>query len=291
VWAAGEWNWKAGKWEWEAGHWEREQAGKQWRPGRWEQRDGSWVRTAGAWGDAAPPPARPQHQAPPPKKDWKIERPVVSNYWPSKGKPGAKIVIRGRNFPSDAVVVWGGTPIRGVKATDTTLTFVVPANATSGELAVRAGRGRDLAVGTFEVAASYDAEAERKREEAEARKKAEAAWSARQAQLAKDKASRQAAVEKRREERIASRDQRRAERLDDLRARYARAFLTDEATQSELELHAQRVAELVRMSDVAEIKADKNLSVRIDVLIDREDDRHEQRMAALEAAFKAGGAR
>ncbi|MGE0397335.1 MAG: IPT/TIG domain-containing protein [Kofleriaceae bacterium] len=283
VWVAGEWDWKNGKYEWIAGHWERERANKEWRPGRWEQRDGRWVRTPGDWFDRGAIDHR--------RRSWKFERPVVSNYWPAKGKPGARVVIRGKNFPKDAVVVWGGKEIRGVKVEDDQLRFVVPNDATSGLISVRVGRGRDLAVGTFEVAASFDAEAERRRMEEEARKKAEAEWAERRKQLAKDRAAREAAVRQRWEERAANRQQRRAERLAQIRARYAAAFLADEETQAEMNLHAQRIAELERMADVAEIKADTKLGVRIDVLRQREDQRHEDRMAALDAAFRAGGAR
>jgi hypothetical protein len=302
VFVAGEWEWKNGKYEWVAGHWERERPGKQWRPSRWDQRDGEWIRTPGDWADqGAPPPPPPVANTPPgrrpdptpraPRKDWKIERPVVSSYWPVKGDAGAKVVIRGRNFPKDAEVLWAGSPIRGVKVTETELRFIVPTGATTGQLAVRAGRGRDLAVGAFEVAAAFDAEAERKKAEEEARKKAEAAWAARQKELAKDKAAREAAIAKRWEEQVASREQRRTSRLEEIRARYQRAFLADPEVQDELDLHAQRVAELVRMGSVAEIKADQKLAVRIEIALTRENERHDQRMAALEAAFKAGGAK
>jgi hypothetical protein len=288
VWIAGEWDWRGDKYEWVAGHWERERAGKRWRTSRWEQRDGRWTRTPGDWEDGVGGP-RPTTGPRPPRRDWKIERPVVSSYWPAKGKPGARIVIRGRNFPNDANVLWGGKQIRGVKVTADSLIFAAPADATSGLLAVNVGRGRPLAVGNFEVAASFDAEAERKRLEDEARRRAEAQWADRQRQLAKDKAAREAAVRERWEDRQAKREQRRAERLAEIQGRYARAFLADAETQGELNLHAQRVAELERMTDIAEIRNDAKLAVRIEVLRARETERHDQRMVALDAAFRAGG--
>jgi hypothetical protein len=296
VWIAGEWDWRGGKYEWIPGHWERERAGKRWRPSRWEQRDGVYTRTPGDWedGGAAPPPPVANDDRPrprPPRRDWKIERPVVSSYWPAKGKPGARIVIRGRNFPSNANVLWGGKEIRGVKVTADEVRFVVPPDATTGLIAINIGRGRPLAVGNFEVAAAYDAEAERKRLEDEARKKAEAEWAERQRQLAKDRAAREAAVRQRHEQRVAQREQRRADRLAAIQARFARDFLADTETQDELNLHAQRIAELERMTDIAEVRNDAKLAVRIEVLRVREDERHDQRMAALEAAFRAGGAR
>ena len=290
VWIEGEWDWRGGKYEWVAGHWERERAGKRWRQSRWELRDGVYTRTAGDWMDqSTPDPVRPRPRGP--RRDWKIERPMVSNYWPTKGKPGTKLVIRGRNFPKDATVIWGGKQLRGVKVTDTELRVIVPADATTGLLAIQAGRGRPLAVGTFEVAAAFDAEAERRRVEDEARKRAEAQWADRQRQLAKDRAAREAAVRQRLEERANNREQRREERRETIRKRFAAAFLADEETQNELDLHAQRIAELERMTDIAEIKNDSKLAVRVSVLRTREDQRHEDRMAALDATFRAGGAR
>jgi hypothetical protein len=293
VWVAGEWDWKNGAYEWVPGHWERERANKEWRPSRWEQREGRWLRTPGDWidrGNTPPPIANPSERPRPPRRDWKFERPVVSNFWPTKGKVGSKIVIRGKNFPKDAIVMWAGKEIRGVKVTDGEVRFIVPNDATSGVIAVRAGR-QDLLVGNFEVAANFDAEAERKRLEDEARKRAETEWAARQKQLAKDRAAREDAVRKRWQERMENREQRRAERLAQIRARYAAAFLANAETQDEMNLHAQRIAELERMADVAEIKADTKLAIRVDMLRQREDRRHEERMTALDAAFRAGGAR
>ncbi len=290
VWVDGEWDWKNGKYEWVPGHWERERANKEWRPARWEQRDGRWQRTPGDWIDRNTKPPVVTPSKPAPRRDWKFERPVVSNYWPNKGKVGAKVVIRGKNFPKNASVLWAGKEIRGVKVTDEEMRFVVPNDATSGLIAVRAG-GQTLLVGNFEVAPDYDAEAERKRLEEEARKKAEAEWAARQKQLAKDRAAREKAVLDRWNERVSTREQRRAETLAQIRARYAAAFLASPETQDEMNLHAQRIAELVRMADVAEIKADTKLGVRVDMLREREEQRHEERMAALDAAFRAGGAR
>jgi hypothetical protein len=289
VWVAGEWDWRGGKYEWVAGHWERERAGQQWRPGRWEQRDGAYVKTSGDWEPAGTqrPPQRPGPR--PPRRDWKIEQPVVSSYWPVKGKPGTKLRIRGKNFPTTASVLWDGNALRGVKITADEIVFVVPADAKTGQVAIRTNARRPLAVGPFEVVAGFDAEAERKRLEDEAKKRAQAEWAERQKQLAKDRAAREAAVKQRMEQRSSTREQRRQEWLSAVRAKYARAFLGDEETQAELNLHAQRVAELERMEDIAEIRNDAKLAVRISVLQTQEDQRHEQRMAALDAAFRAGG--
>jgi len=297
VWVRGQWDWKAGKWEWVAGHWERERAGKKWRETRWEQRDGAYARIEGEWVEASaaePPPGPPPGGSPPfvpdrPRREWRLERPVVSSYWPARGKEGARIVIRGRNFPKDATVVWAGAPVKAARVTEDQIMFQVPPGAASGLIAIRTGRGRDLAVGTFEVAASYDAEAEARKLEEERRHKAEAEWLERQKQLAKDRAAREAAWKQREEERERSREQRRAERAAALRAKWDRAFLADPETQDELTLHAQRIAELTRMREVAELGSNGKLVVRIGVAQGREDDRHEQRMAALKASFSTKG--
>jgi hypothetical protein len=299
VWVPGHWDWKAGKWDWVAGHWERERAGKKWRGVRWELRDGYYTRIDGDWVDASEPPPGPPPDGPPPfvppdrrpPRAWKLERPVVSSYWPARGKEGTRILIRGKNLPKDAMVLFAGEPVRAARVTEDQITFRVPAGATSGLISVKAGRRRDLAVGMFEVVAAFDPEAEARKLEEERRRKAEAAWLARQKELAKDRAAREAAWRQRQEERAANRESRRAERAAKLRARWDRAFLADPETQDELTLHAQRVAELVRMREVAELSNNGKLVVRIEIAQAREDERHEQRMAALKASFgTAGGA-
>jgi hypothetical protein len=185
--------------------------------------------------------------------------------------------------------VYAGKAVKGAKVTATQIKFQVPKDATTGLIALRAGKARDLSVGTFEVVPKYDPEAERKKAEEEARKKAEAAVAARQKQLAKERAEREAALQKRYEELSATREQRRAARAAEIRARWALAFLADPDTQDELALHAQRIAELERMRDLAELTADSKLALRVEMLRTREDERHQQRMTALEAAFRAGG--
>jgi len=300
VWIAGQWDWRNNKWEWVAGHWERERAGKRWRASRWEQRDGRWARVEGVWEDEGattppspePPPVGTNPPGPPPMgrphHEWRLDRPVVSSYWPSKGKIGTRIVIRGRNFPADTQVLFGGQPIMAAKIKPDTIMFQVPTGVASGAIELKAGRGRPLAVGAFEIAAAFDPVAEQKRLEEERRKAAEAAWAARQRELAKDRAAREAEWQRRRAEREANREQRRAERIAQLQAKWERAFLADQDTQDELTLHAQRVAELERMAEIAELSSNGKLAVRVGVARTREDDRHEQRMVALKASFKGG---
>jgi zona occludens toxin (predicted ATPase) len=166
----------------------------------------------------------------------------------------------------------------------------VPANATTGEIRLHAGHGHGVAVGQFEVA-NFDAAAEQKRLDDERRKAAEAAWAQQQAKLAKDEAGRRATVDAREKEWDSTRETRHQQRLAELRAKWDAAFLADADTQAELTLHGQREAEITRMRDVAEIKNDKNLGVRIDVVEQHENQRHDARMAALHDAFGKGGAK
>jgi hypothetical protein len=297
VWVTGRWDWKDDKWAWIDGHYERQRAHKRWREARWEAKDGAYALVDGDWIDenappqVAPPVPPPDSMQPPVRdhREWRLDRPTVSNYWPSKGKVGSRVRIHGKNFPADAAIVWGADVIKGAKVTPDEITFDVPPTAASGTIAIRRDHGRDLVVGPFEVAASYDAAAEEKRLDDERRKAAEAEWAAREKTLAKDRAARQAAWEQHERDREANREQRRAERVAAIRAKWQAAFLADADTQGELTLHGQRVAELARMKDVAEINGNAKLSVRVGVLTTRENDRHDQRMQALQTSFGAKG--
>ncbi len=289
VFLPGRWDWKAGKWEWMPGRFEKEHPGKQWRAAHWEQRDGAYALVEGDWvdaGAAVPPPPPPPQDMPPPHK-WHLDRPTVSSYWPQKGKAGQRVVIHGRNFPADAIVMWGPDQISAAKVRDDEIVFDVPAGARSATILIKRG-GRDLIVGNFEVA-NYDADAEAKRIEAERIAAAQASWNASQARFAKDQAARQAALDTEIAQREANREQRRAARAAEIRAKWQAAFLADADTQSELTLHAERVAELTRAKDVAGVTANAKLGVRIDVATARENDRHDQRMTALQTAFAARG--
>ena len=300
VWVSGNWEWKNGKYDWSPGHWERERAGKHWRDAHWDQRDGRWVRTEGAWEEGAgapipPPPPNGNTGIVPPnirdhRTDWKLDRPTVSSYWPAKGKAGTKVVIHGVNFPAGGTVMFSGKKVVAALVTPTTIEFMVPGDFTgTGDISIDRGHGRPLEVGSFEVVAGYDPVAEQKRLDDERHKRAEAEWAEQQKTWAKDRAARQAAYEKRWQEMEQSRDERRAKRMEEIRAKWNAAFLADADTQDELTLHAQRVAELQRMKDVASVNGDAKLGVRIDVATQKETDRHDQRMQALEAAFKTKG--
>lgn len=300
VWVSGNWEWSNGKYNWAPGHWEREQAGKHWRDAHWDQRDGKWVRTEGTWEDGAgatipPPPPNGNTGVVPPnirdhRTDWKLDRPTVSSYWPAKGKAGTKVVIHGVNFPAGGTVMFSGKKVVAALVTPTTIEFMVPGDYTgTGDISIDRGHGRPLEVGSFEVVAGFDPVAEQKRLDDERRKRAEAEWAEQQKSWAKDRAARQAAYEKRQQDMEQSRDERRAKRMEEIRAKWNAAFLSDADTQDELTLHAQRVADLQRMKDVASVNGDAKLGVRIDVATQKENDRHDQRMQALEAAFKTKG--
>jgi hypothetical protein len=298
VWVPGQWDWKAGKYDWTPGHWEREQAGKHWRPARWEQHGALWTQVAGGWeaegamaaGVTPPPGTVPEIRDH--RHDWKLERPTVSSYWPPKGKAGTRIVIHGVNFPPDAKVMFGGKAVLAAKVKPDMIEFQVPADATaSGDIELDRGHGHPVAVGSFEVAAGFDAAAEAKKLDDERRKRAEAEWAEEQKRFAKDKAAREAEWQKREQEMEATREQRREQRAAEIRAKWDAAFLADADTQDELTLHAQRLAELARMKDIAEVKADAKLGVRIDLATQKETDRHDQRMKALHDSFKPGGAK
>lgn len=313
VWVAGSWEWKAGKYSWVPGHWERERAGKKWREAHWDQHDGRWVRTEGDWVDAdgdehhgdehrggdhdaddhpLPPNGNPGI-VPPMVRDhrqWKLDRPTVSSYWPAKGKAGTKVTVQGVNFPIGGTVLFGGKKVPTALVTPTTIEFLVPGDYTgTGEIELDRDHGRPLHVGTFEVVAGYDWAAEQKRVDDERRKRAEADWAEQQKQWAKDRAAREAAFHQHEQELEQTRDHRREQRLQEIRAKWNAAFLADADTQDELTLHAQRLAELQRMKEIASISADAKLGVRIDVALQKENDRHDERMHALETSFKTKG--
>jgi hypothetical protein len=295
VWIPGQWDWKAGKYNWVPGHWERERAGKRWRESKWEQQNGKYVRTEGDWVDVAvgeapvPPPAPAGGEVRDHRHEWKVERPTVSSYWPAKGKAGTKVTIRGVYFPADTTVFFAGKPVMAASVSPVRIVFQIPNDATAGgAITLHRQHGRDLMVGSFDVAAGFDAAAEQKRLDDERRKAAEAAWAAHQKELAADRAARAAAIEARERELAASREQRREQRAAEIRAKWDAAFLADPDTQDELTLHAQRVAELVRMKEMAELSADAKLGVRIDLATQREQERHDQRMQALHTGFTGG---
>lgn len=304
VWIGGHWAWK-GKWEWLPGHWERERAGYAWREGRWEKRGNAWYWIEGEWaagGEPAvattppPPPGEGEPPPPPPgpevrdhRHQWRIDRPYVSTFYPQTGKAGAEIHIFGGNLSRDLTVFYNGNPMPPTAVNPSQIQFRLPRTATTGLISLRRPDGRDLPVGVYNVVTSGDPEADARRAEEARRRAAEAAWAEHEREIAKDQAARRAAWEKEQEEWETSREERREKREAEIRAKWDAAFLADPDTQAELTLHSQRVAELERAKEIADLKNDGKLAVRVDVATARENDRHDQRMAALKAAFASKG--
>jgi hypothetical protein len=254
---------------------------------------GMFEVTAAAAAAAPPPPPPPGELPPPPPgehrhREWRLEWPVISSFWPPAGRPGTRVVVRGRNLPPDAKVLWNGTPVAGiaVEPAGNAIGFEIPKGATTGMLTLHTSRGRDLPIGEIQVGAA-DPVAEWKRIEDERRRRAEAAWAERERDLAKDQAARAAMYAKWQDELAATREQRRERELAELRAKWDRELLGSEEFQAEMTLHAQRVAELERMRKLAEQAADRKIGIRIELLVARENDRHDQRVGALKATFKA----
>jgi hypothetical protein len=221
------------------------------------------------------------------RRDWKIDHPVVTSYSTLRGEPGSKVVIHGQHFDKSMAVVWGGNPITGATVSDTEITFTVPKGAANGGLALRGGGlAHDLAIGDFEVA-KVD-KAEWKKHEDAQKAEAQAAWDARAKTIAKDKAARDAALAQQEADLEKTRSERRQHELDEERKSFDRAFLADPATVAELALHADHEARLERIQRLAADQNDAKLGVRVEVDTKRETERHDQRMAALKAAFKGG---
>jgi hypothetical protein len=245
---------------------------------------------------AAEPPASPPVRRPPPRavrpnervpaRRAHRERPAVTSYWPAKGDVGTKVTIRGTSFGPNAIVIFGDTEVKPDQLTADRIVFTVPRGRKDATVAVRMpALRRDLVVGTFEVT-RFDAKAERERRDKERRKAAQEAWKKRQKELAKDRAERERLMREREAELARTRAERRAARQAELRAKWEAAFLVDSQTLSELALHAERKARLQRMLRLAEAGNHGELVVRINVLIGREDDRHDRRMGVLRASFQ-----
>jgi hypothetical protein len=218
------------------------------------------------------------------ERDWRLEGIVVSNYWPTRGQPGTRVRIRGHNFPPGQSVMWGEVPIPSAKVSPDEITFVVPPGATTGMISLNKS-GPDVPVGQFEVTAA-DNDAEWKRDDDDRRHRAEQVWAEREKQLSKDRNARDQEAQRYEQELESTREARRQQRLAQIQGKWDAAFLRDSRTIGEMTLHAQRLADIDRMRQVAEQVANGKLAVRIEVTRDRENQRHDQRMAALHAAFQ-----
>jgi hypothetical protein len=215
---------------------------------------------------------------------WKLDRPVVSSFWPTKGDPATKVMIRGANFASDTSVMWGTKQIGDAHVSPTEITFTVPKEAKTAEAITLHHGASVLAVGTFEVA-HFDAK-DAKRVETDRQHAAETAWKDRQKGLAKDRPARDAELAKQEKDLEASRDQRREKEATEVRTKWKPAELENADVQAELTLHAKRVADLEQMDRLATARADGKLVVRVQVATAKENERHEQRMTTLQTAMK-----
>jgi hypothetical protein len=224
-----------------------------------------------------------------PHREWRVDRPVISGYWRPRAHWGSTVVIRGHNFVPGVGVMWGGVLIPGAVVTGDSVTFVVPPGHLEGGLMLHGpGLDVDYPLGTFAGAdPNVDLDAEARNEDAARQARAEAAWRARQAQIANDDAARESAFEAEEAQLDATREQRREQRIADIRAKWHADFLAAPDTEAELALHEERVAMLDRMLRLAERANDGKLGVRVAADTDRENARHDQRMAALQASFGA----
>ena len=80
-----------------------------------------------------------------------------------------------------------------------------------------------------------------------------------------------------------SRDERRNAAKDALKAKWGEDLLAKPAVRAELKLHAQRMAKLQTMKRVADSAGKKEIEARVDKLTEKENARHQTRMAALKA--------
>ena len=70
-----------------------------------------------------------------------------------------------------------------------------------------------------------------------------------------------------------------------IRSRWGASLIQTPAVRNELTIHAERMARLDRMKVLAEQGRNRGLVVRITVLLERENARHEARMAALQRVY------
>lgn len=110
---------------------------------------------------------------------------------------------------------------------------------------------------------------------------AEKWWRLRQKELAKAAADREKWLLAQEELLTRERQQRREARRAEILARWEQNFLAQEKAWTELNLHAERLARLNRALRLAEAAGNGKLAVRVRVLIDLENARHDMNMMAL----------
>lgn len=211
-------------------------------------------------------------------------KPIVTDFWPREGAVGTEVTITGRRFTPQTEILFGNDVVRVTRRDHNLLTFVVP-RARGGELISLRGTGwREVPVGVFQVS-NRNAERERERWREERQREAERWWAERQRQVARDAAARERALREEEARLEREREQRRRERRERLRSRWEQRLLAQADVRAELALHAERSARLERMSRLAEAGDYGSLVVRVRLLMEYEDARHQQRMDDLKAAF------
>ena len=164
------------------------------------------------------------------------------------------------------------------------LTFVVPRHRGTGLVSVRVRGWRDLPVGRF-VVSNRNAQLERERLRERRRLAAQRWWKERQRRIARDAAAREAALRAEEARLEREREARRKRRAAELRKRWNERLLAQEDVRVELALHAERSARLERMQRLAEAGDYGSLAVRIRILMEYEDARHQRRMDDLKGAY------
>ncbi len=249
--------------------------------------------------EGTPPKVTPDTRPPPPRhhrrhRRWARyrKRPVVTRFYPRRGKPGTKVVVRGMNFTKQSQVMFNRRPVKVKTLTGNLIIFKVPRGAKGdGLVTIRHPRmRRPIIVGRFDLKKRFDKAAEARRRDV-MRKAARARWMARRARMAKTREARERRYRERWKRMQADRAERRRKRLAAMRARWKATFLADPQVRAELLQHAERTARLRQMLRLASIDSREKLAIRIQLAITREDRRHKRRMDTLKATFSvsAGG--
>jgi hypothetical protein len=109
---------------------------------------------ADANGDGAPDIFSVAPHSPDPERHFvQLElAPVVSSFLPYRGTPGTVVTVNGSNLTDVSAVRLGGTSVAFTRVSSSQLTFVAPANAGSGRIAVATPSGVAKSPGVFSVA-------------------------------------------------------------------------------------------------------------------------------------------
>jgi IPT/TIG domain len=211
-------------------------------------------------------------------------KPIIIDYWPRHGSVGTEVTIHGRRFGSQLQVLFGNQVITPSRRADNFLTFKVPRHRGDAFVSLRVSGWRDLPIGRFDVS-GRNAQLERERRREARRVSAERWWQARRRQIARNAAAREAALRAEEARLAREREARRKRRIAELRRRWEQRFLVQQDVRVELALHAERNARLERMLRLAEAGDFGPLAIRIRMMVDFEEMRHQQRMDDLKAAY------